>query len=61
MTLTDFYNAVSRLTDTDKSAIGVADTKRVLAVAFSVLHTLPTADVLDVVAKGLAAAAKKAK
>ena len=61
MTLTDFYNEVAKKTDTDKTAIGVADTKRVLAVAFSVLHTLPAADVLDLVAKGLAAAAKKAK
>ncbi|NMG23115.1 hypothetical protein [Brasilonema bromeliae] len=61
MTLTDFYNAVAKQADTDKTAIGVADTKRVLAVAFSVLHTLPTADVLDVIAKGLATAAKKAK
>jgi hypothetical protein len=60
MTLTEFYNEVSKHTDTDKTAIGVADTKRVLAVAFAVLHTLPTADVLDLIAKGLAAAGKKA-
>ena len=59
MTLTDFYNEVSKLTDTDKTAIGVADTKRVLAVAFTVMSRLDTADVLDVIAKGLAAAKKK--
>ena len=59
MTLTDFYNEVAKRTDTDKTAIGVADTKRVLAVAFSVLAKLDTAEVLDVLAKGLATAKKK--
>ncbi len=59
MTLTDFYNEVSRNTDTDKTQIGVSDTKRVLAVAFSVLATMETAVVLDLVAKGVAIAAKK--
>ena len=59
MTLTDFYNEVSRHTDTDKTQIGVSDTKRVLAVAFSVMATMETAVVLDLVAKGVAIAAKK--
>ena len=59
MTLTDFYNEVSRHTDTDKTQIGVSDTKRVLAVAFSVMATMETAVVLDLVAKGVALAAKK--
>lgn len=59
MTLTDFYNEVSRHTDTDKTQIGVSDTKRVLAVAFSVLATMETAVVLDLLAKGVAIAAKK--
>lgn len=59
MTLTDFYNEVSRHTDTDKTQIGVGDTKRVLAVAFSVLAAMETAVVLDLVAKGVAIAAKK--
>lgn len=61
MTLTDFYNEVAKQADTDTLKIGAADTKRVLAVAFSVLHKMPTADVLDLIAKGLATAAKKAK
>lgn len=59
MTLTDFYNEVSRHTDTDKTQIGVSDTKRVLAVAFSVMATMETAVVLDLIAKGVALAAKK--
>ena len=59
MTLTDFYNEVSRHTDTDKTQIGVSDTKRVLAVAFSVLATMETSVVLDLLAKGVATAAKK--
>ena len=59
MTLTDFYNEVSRHTDTDKTQIGVSDTKRVLAVAFSVMATMETAVVLDLVAKGVALAARK--
>ena len=59
MTLTDFSNEVSRHTDTDKTKIGVSDTKRVLAVAFSVMATMETAVVLDLIAKGVAIAAKK--
>ena len=59
MTMTDFYNEVSRHTDTDKTQIGVSDTKRVLAVAFSVMATMETAVVLDLIAKGVALAAKK--
>ncbi len=59
MTLTEFYNEVSRHTDTDKTQIGVSDTKRVLAVAFSLLATMETAAVLDLVSKGVATAAKK--
>ncbi len=59
MTLSDFYNEVAGKTDTDKTAIGVADTKRVLAVAFTVLAKLDTPEVLDLVAKGLNAAKKK--
>jgi len=60
MTISDFYNEVSRLTDTDKTQIGVADTKRVLAVAFQLLATYDAATAADVFAKGLAVAAKKA-
>jgi hypothetical protein len=61
VTLTDFYNEVAKQADTDTLKIGAADTKRVLAVAFSVLHTLPTATVLELLGKGLATAAKKQK
>jgi hypothetical protein len=59
MTVTDFYNEVSRKVDTDKTNIGVAETKRVLSEAFKVLAAMPTAEAFDVVAKSLAIAAKK--
>ncbi len=41
MNLNDFYNHVSRLTDTAGSQINVAETKRVLAVAFQELSQMP--------------------
>jgi hypothetical protein len=59
MTLTDFYNEVSRHADTGKQEIDVTETKRVLATAFSVLAEMTTAEALDVVAKGVTTAAKK--
>jgi len=59
MTLTDFYNEVSRKTDTDKTQINVADTKRVLAIAFQILAGYDAATAADMFAKGLATAAKK--
>lgn len=61
MNLTDFYNEVSRQTDTKGTAINVAETKRVLACAFAVLQSLSCAEATNLVAKGLAAAAKKTK
>jgi hypothetical protein len=61
MTLTDFYNEVARQADTDTLKIGAADTKRVLAVAFSVLQKMDPADATEMLAKGLAAAKKKAE
>ncbi len=59
MTLTDFYNEVSRHADTAKQQIDVSDTKRVLAMAFAALEEMSAADALDTLAKGIAAAAKK--
>ncbi len=59
MKLTDYYNEVSRLVDTDKTKINVAETKRVLSVAFEVLNKLDAADMADTIAKGLAQAKKK--
>ncbi len=61
MNLTDFYNEVAKLADTDKQKIGVSDTKRVLAVAFSILAKHDAATVHELIAKGLSIAAKKAK
>ncbi len=59
MKLTDFYNAVSRRVDTDKTAISVAETKRVLSEAFLELAAMDAAEFADTVAKGVAQAKKK--
>ncbi len=59
MKLSDYYNEVSRLVDTSKTKINVAETKRVLSVAFEVLNKLDAADMADTIAKGLAQAKKK--
>jgi hypothetical protein len=59
MNLTDFYNQVSRLADTDKTKINVADTKRVLSIAFAELEKMDASEMADTIAKGLAQAKKK--
>ncbi|XZE56085.1 hypothetical protein SH139x_002161 [Planctomycetaceae bacterium SH139] len=59
MKLTDFYNEVAKRADTDKTAINVADTKRVLSEAFLLLAQMDAADLSDTMAKGLAQAKKK--
>lgn len=59
MTLNDFYDAVARRADTDKTKITAADTRRVLSEAFKVLATLDAAGFAEVVAKGVATAKKK--
>lgn len=59
MKLTDFYNEVSRRTDTDKTAISVAETKRVLSEAFMVLAEMDAAESADTISKGLTTAKKK--
>ena len=59
MNVNEFYNEVSRKVDTDKTAIGVAETKRVLSEAFKILAAMPTAEAFDVVAKAISNAAKK--
>ena len=61
MNLNQFYNHVSRLTDTAGSQINVAETKRVLAVAFQEMAKMPAAEAADIISKGLAAGAKKGK
>ena len=60
MTLSDFYNEVARQADTDTLKIGAADTKRVLATAFTILAKYDAATAFDLVGKGLATAVKKA-
>jgi hypothetical protein len=59
MTLTDFYNEVARQADTDSQKIGASETKRVLAVAFSILQKHDTITVLQLITKGLENAKKK--
>lgn len=61
MKLNEFYNEVARRADTDKTNIGVADTKRVLSEAFLYLASLDGPDMIDTIAKGIATAAKKLK
>lgn len=60
MTLNEFYNEVSRHTDTDTLKIGASETKRVLAVMFTLLAKMDAAEAVGVVAKGLENAKKKA-
>ncbi len=59
MTLSDFYNEVSRHTDTDTLKIGASETKRVLAVFFAQLVKLDAAEATSLIAKGLEIAKKK--
>jgi hypothetical protein len=59
MTLSDFYNEVSRHTDTDTLKIGASETKRVLAVMFTLLAKMDATDAAGIIAKGLENAKKK--
>jgi hypothetical protein len=61
MNLSQFYDEVSRKVDTDKTKINAAETKRVLSEAFKVLAKLDNTTLLEVLAKGIANAAKKGK
>lgn len=59
MNLTQFYDEVSRRTDTGGTKINVAETKRVLSEAFIVLSTMPAGEVLALLAKGVQKAEAK--
>jgi hypothetical protein len=59
MNINDFYNEVARKADTDKTAIGVVETRRVLSEAFKILAAMPTEQVFDIVGKCIANAANK--
>ncbi|MCC6421534.1 MAG: hypothetical protein IT429_25220 [Gemmataceae bacterium] len=61
MTLSEFYDEVSRRADTEKTKITVAETKRVLSEAFQVLVGLDAAACAEILAKGLTTAKKKKK
>lgn len=60
MNITEFYNEVARRADTDKTAITVAETKRVLSEAFLVLSAMDAADCTQLLGKALTTAKKKA-
>lgn len=53
MNLTNFYNEVSRRTDTRGTKINVAETKRCLSEAFNLLAELPSEEAFLLVANGL--------
>lgn len=53
MTLTEFYNEVSRRTDTKGTKINVAETKRCLSEAFVLLASLPSDEAFGLVANGV--------
>ncbi len=59
MTLSEFYDEVARRADTAKTAINVAEVKRVLSEAFLVLNGLDAATAAELFAKGLSTAKKK--
>ena len=61
MTLSDFYNEVSRHTDTDTDTlkIGASETKRVLAMMFTLLAKMDATDATGIIARGLENAKKK--
>lgn len=59
MNLNAFYNEVAKRADTGGTSITAAETRRVLSEAFQVLGGQDAAVAADIVAKGLAAAAKK--
>ena len=58
--LNALYNEVARKADTDGLQISVADTKRVLACFFDALAKLPSNEAMDMIAKGLKLAGKRA-
>lgn len=60
MTVSEFFNEVARRADTGSTKINVAETRRVLAVAFDVLNELGAAQSHDIVAKALAQAQRRA-
>ena len=53
MKLTDFYNEVSRRTDTRGTKINVAETKRCISEAFNLLAELPSEEAFAFVSSGL--------
>jgi hypothetical protein len=59
MTLKEFYDELSRSSDTAKTKIDVADTDRVFSEAFEVSAAMDAASCADLVAKGLSKAKQK--
>ena len=61
MKLSEFYDEISRRTDTEKTSINVAETKRVLTVMFDLLKDLEPDVVFDLLSKGVSAAVKRGR
>lgn len=61
ISLTEFYNIISRRTDTSGTQINVAETKRVLSEMFILLDELGTSEALAVIARGVQKANSKKK
>lgn len=59
MNLNEIYDEISRRTDTEKTKINVAETKRVLSEFFKLLAGMDAASSAEIVAKGLTTAKKK--
>lgn len=59
MTLNEFHNEVARRTDTAKTKINAAETRRVISEAFTVLAGMSTPESSALIAKALASGAKK--
>jgi hypothetical protein len=59
MNLNEIYDEISRRTDTEKTKINVAETKRVISELFKILAGMDAAGSAEIVSKGLSAAKKK--
>jgi hypothetical protein len=60
MKVNDFFNEVARRADTAGTQINVAETRRVLAVAFDLMAELDGDELMEFLARALAQARKRA-
>ena len=59
ISLNAFYNEIAKRADTEGLQLSVADTKRVVACFFDVLQHHPPGVAFDLIAQGLARAARR--